>query len=144
MSKAALALAERGIPVFPCKPDKKPYTENGFKDAATEPSVVTGWWRQWPDALVGVPSGHKFVVLDLDLQHPEAQEWHSKALTPARILPDQADGIYCLSHALTSNAAQARSTGASIHAAPAATSFGGHVMALLSCTAMFWLRCRNG
>jgi hypothetical protein len=74
--KAALKLAERGNPVFPCKPDKRPYTASGFKNASTDPDVITKWWRLWPDALVGVPTGEKFVVIDCDLQHPEAQGWY--------------------------------------------------------------------
>ena len=81
--KAALALAGRGIPVFPCKADdKKPYTLHGFKDASTDPAIIEAWWKEKPDALVGIPSGHKFVVLDLDLQHAEAQSWYAKANLP--------------------------------------------------------------
>ena len=91
MLKKALSLAERGIAVFPCKetidpktgkPSKKPYTTNGFKDASIDAGIITAWWAQWPDALVGVPAGDKFVVLDLDLQHSEAQEWYARANLP--------------------------------------------------------------
>jgi hypothetical protein len=78
----ALSLIERGLPVFPCKPDKKPYTANGFKNALTDPDTVVRWWQKWPDALVGVPTGIKFVVLDLDLQHPEANQWYARANLP--------------------------------------------------------------
>jgi putative DNA primase/helicase len=78
-----LKLSERGIPVFPCHADnKQPYTAHGFKDASTDPAVIAKWWREHPDALVGVPTGQKFVVLDLDLQHPEAQAWYAKADLP--------------------------------------------------------------
>jgi putative DNA primase/helicase len=69
MSTHAVKLAALSIPVFPCQLNKKPYTARGFKD------VTRSWWRQFPDALIGVPAGEKFVVIDLDFQHPEAQQW---------------------------------------------------------------------
>jgi hypothetical protein len=71
----ALKLARKGLPVFPCGPDKRPLTANGFKDARTDPDVVHEWWAAQPGALIGVPTGVKFVVIDLDLQHEEAQRW---------------------------------------------------------------------
>jgi len=77
----ALELARRGIPVSPCinKPghddDKKPLTPHGFKDASTDPNIVHEWWTRWPNALIGVPTGEKFVVVDVDLQHSDAQRW---------------------------------------------------------------------
>jgi hypothetical protein len=80
--KAALKLADRGIGVFPCGADKKPLTNHGFKDATTDPSQVREWWREHPDALVGTPTGDKFVVVDVDLQHPEAQHWYAQANLP--------------------------------------------------------------
>ena len=85
----ALKLARKGIPVFPCrncpedKPkDKTPLTPHGFKDATCDPEIVHQWWTSWPDALIGVPTGERFVVVDVDLQHPEAQEWYGKASLP--------------------------------------------------------------
>src|SRR5262245_61015909 len=76
MQAKALALARQGLPVFPCRcVDKRPLTDNGFKDASTDPEQIRRWWTQWPRAYIGVPTGDKFVVIDLDLQHPEALAW---------------------------------------------------------------------
>jgi hypothetical protein len=72
----ALELAHRGIPVFPCDPQtKRPLTKNGFKDATADPDQVHLWWTEHPDALIGVSTGEKFVVIDVDLQHADALEW---------------------------------------------------------------------
>jgi hypothetical protein len=57
---AALKLAARGIRVFPCKQDKTPHTERGFKDATCGEGIIADWWSRWPDALVGVPTGILF------------------------------------------------------------------------------------
>ena len=75
-------LASEGVPVFPCGNNTRPLTANGFKDASTDPAVINAWWHDYPDALIGVPTGAKFVVLDLDLQHPEAQGWYARANLP--------------------------------------------------------------
>ena len=81
MMTRALDLAKR-LPVFPCDNDKRPFTAHGFKDASTDPDVIRRWWTRWPSALIGVPTGIKFCVVDVDLQHPEAQEWYGKANLP--------------------------------------------------------------
>jgi hypothetical protein len=71
----ALKLARQGLPVFPCGPDKRPLTPNGFKDATTNPDTVHTWWTTHREALVGVPTGPRFVVIDIDLQHASAHRW---------------------------------------------------------------------
>lgn len=85
----ALKLARQGIAVFPCSNDKRPLTPHGFKDPTTAPDIAHEWWMRWPDALIGVPTGVKFVVLDLDLQHVEAQAWYDKhrAELPLTLVP---------------------------------------------------------
>ena len=78
----ALRLAQKGNAVFPCDNDKRPFTAHGFKDASNDPDLIRRWWTRWPDALIGVPTGIKFCVVDIDLQHPEAQEWYGRANLP--------------------------------------------------------------
>jgi Bifunctional DNA primase/polymerase, N-terminal len=77
----ALRLARQGTLIFPCGEDKRPLTPRGFKDAITNPDLVHEWWTQWPEALIGVPTGDKFVVVDLDLQHEDAQRWYDSNRT---------------------------------------------------------------
>ena len=70
MLKAALAYARRGVPVFPCEPGaKRPLTRNGHWDATKAPHAIERWWKRWPSANVGVPTGKKsgVVVLDVDV-----------------------------------------------------------------------------
>ena len=82
MLDKAVELARNGYAVFPCSFRKTPLTEHGYKDASRHDHVVYEWWRRWPNALVGVPCGEKFTVLDLDLQHIEALQWYSRAALP--------------------------------------------------------------
>lgn len=74
MLKEALKYTKRGIPVFPCKPDKSPYTDHGFKDATTDPRKIHMWWNRWPGALIGIPTGEQsgIISLDLDVYKPGA------------------------------------------------------------------------
>src|SRR5215813_3882015 len=85
MREAALKLAGRGVPVFPCTGDKVPLVKlgPGFKDATTNADLIKEWWSKWPDALVSVRTGIKFVVLDIDCaKHVEAAQWYGRANLP--------------------------------------------------------------
>jgi len=96
MREAALKLA-RSLPLFPCRDDKSPYTGNGFKDATQDSQRIEHWWTRWPDALIGVPCGPKFCVIDCDLQHPEARDWYSRANIPTtRIHTTRSGGRHIL------------------------------------------------
>lgn len=78
MLKAALAYAKQGIPVFPCRERgdakhkvKAPYVDGGFKAATTDANMIRQWWRQWPNAMIGMPTGKASgrVVLDVDVKN---------------------------------------------------------------------------
>jgi Bifunctional DNA primase/polymerase, N-terminal len=72
----ALARAAGGLTLFPCDDDKRPFTAHGFYDASADPHLILEWWTRWPDALIGIPTGDKFVVLDIDCaKHVEAAQW---------------------------------------------------------------------
>ena len=70
LSVAAAGFAGAGVPVFPCAPGgKHPITEHGFHDATTNLAQVRQWWRRFPQANIGVPTGRPsgVVVVDVDV-----------------------------------------------------------------------------
>ncbi|MEV4183095.1 bifunctional DNA primase/polymerase [Streptosporangium canum] len=92
MLAGALALVGRGWPVFPCIPNgKKPLGElvpNGFHGATTDIELVTRWWTTYPNANVGVPTGHPTVdAFDVDVK-PAGTGWEAfNRLKRADVLP---------------------------------------------------------
>lgn len=70
---AALDYADRGLPVFPCHSEnKRPLTPNGFHDASTDRATVADWWKRWPMAMIGLPTGAPSGVWVLDIDDPDA------------------------------------------------------------------------
>ena len=76
--QAALDSAQIGLPVFPCRirdeghrKAKSPYNEHGFKEATTDPVQIKRWWTNFPDAIIGMPTGNVsgLVVVDIDPRH---------------------------------------------------------------------------
>lgn len=74
LMQAALAYAERGIPVFPLQPRGKlpliPKDQGGrgFEDATTDRDIIRQWWSRFPQANIGIATGRRagFWVLDID------------------------------------------------------------------------------
>lgn len=69
--RAAAAFAAAGYPVFPCVPrGKRPLVRSGFHDAATDERRVGAWWRRWPEANIGMPTGPRsgVDVVDIDVR----------------------------------------------------------------------------
>ena len=53
------------------RPGKHPRTKNGVKDATNDRKVIEQWWRQWPDANIGIATGKvsNIIVVDVDPRH---------------------------------------------------------------------------
>jgi hypothetical protein len=69
LPQAAARLAAVGMPVFPCVPGgKRPLVEHGFHEATTDAGQVAAWWRRWPSANIGLPTGRTsgVEVVDVD------------------------------------------------------------------------------
>src|ERR1017187_7083994 len=75
LQRALFLAEEHGLSVFPCRPNKKPYTDHGFKDASSNIEQIARWWTQWPDALVGVATGRVSDLFVVDVDPPGA-EWY--------------------------------------------------------------------
>lgn len=89
-SKAAADYTRRGYLVFPLytikdgqcscgdadcpSPGKHPLTTNGFKNATNDARTVEAWWRQWPEANVGLATGRAAGFFVLDVDGPEGAE----------------------------------------------------------------------
>jgi Bifunctional DNA primase/polymerase, N-terminal len=82
-ARAAAVYAALGFPVVPmhtaqpdggctcadsaCSdPGKHPRLRGWQRLAAIDPAVVGAWWRRWPQANLGLVTGRRFDVLDLD------------------------------------------------------------------------------
>ncbi|HVE26252.1 MAG TPA: bifunctional DNA primase/polymerase [Sporichthya sp.] len=66
LSGAAAWYAAQGIPVFPVEErGKVPLVR--WRDAATTIGAqVAAWWRRWPQANIGMPTGLRWDVIDID------------------------------------------------------------------------------
>jgi len=91
-------LAAAGVPVFPCRADKKPATPHGFKDAVLDPDAVTALWRRYPGPLIGVPTGEAsgLDVLDIDPRHGGHKWWfaHSHLIPATRMHRTGGGGLH--------------------------------------------------
>jgi hypothetical protein len=65
---SALWYAEQGLRVFPLTPGTKiPFAKsNGCLDASSNPDIIRGWWDSEPASNVGIATGYRVDVVDID------------------------------------------------------------------------------
>lgn len=101
IKEAALYWAKQGYPVFPCKPENKsPLVRDGFKAATTDPQLIEQWWSQFPNAMIGMPTGAAsgITVVDVDV-HGEVNgmpwfEEHRADFADAPIVKTPSGGLH--------------------------------------------------
>ena len=97
---AALELADRGLPCFPCSYDKKPTTAHGFKDATADQTTLRALWDRSGGPLIGVPTGEAsgLDALDLDIKHGGG-DWYAECrarLPSTRVHRTRSGGLHLL------------------------------------------------
>lgn len=70
---AALEYASRGWLVLPLREGKIPRLKAWQKAATTDPEVIRGWWRQWPDSNVGIKLGPDSGIIDVECDSDAAE-----------------------------------------------------------------------
>jgi hypothetical protein len=111
----ALRLAEAGIAIFPCSPDKKPLVK-WREFSSSDADAVAQWWSQYPNALPGIDLEKcDLVVLDGDRHGGpdgraalrellQAQPDYHPATTPRAATPGDGVHVYFLNGRELSNA----------------------------------------
>lgn len=68
LGQAAHCYAEAGVAVFPLVPGtKRPAVEHGFHEASTAHGQIQRWWSWLPEANIGLATGDRVDVLDIDV-----------------------------------------------------------------------------
>jgi hypothetical protein len=94
--EAALSYAAKGISVFPCKARRKEPLIKGWQNKATiDEDQVRAWWKQWPEANIGIPTGagNGLIALDIDEGGEETLKkngWN----TPLTVMVKTSDGFH--------------------------------------------------
>jgi bifunctional DNA primase/polymerase-like protein/primase-like protein len=74
LQRAALALAARGLSIFPCiERGKTPATAHGLLDATTDPTAIDQWWRANASLNVAVATGRPSGVFVVDVDGDGAE-----------------------------------------------------------------------
>jgi len=67
---------------------KHPRCKNGLKDATTNPAAIRQWWKQWPDANIGIATGPESNLLVLDVDGKQGEDSLIKLAREGCTLPD--------------------------------------------------------
>ena len=111
------ALIGAGVPVFPCREDKRPACPHGFRDASTDKATVSDLFSLPGSCLVAVPTGAAsgLDVLDIDPRHDGDRWWRREAyrLPATRAHRTRSGGLHLLfrSHSAVRNTQARLATG---------------------------------
>jgi hypothetical protein len=74
MMRPALALAKKGVCVFPCTPrGKTPAVAGGCNAATTDEETIARWWQLLPDANIAIATGTPSNIFALDVDGVDAE-----------------------------------------------------------------------
>ena len=72
--RPALALAKKGMRVFPCTPrGKVPAVAGGCNAATADEETIVRWWQHIPDANIGIATGEPSGIFVVDVDGIDAE-----------------------------------------------------------------------
>lgn len=96
MLDAAIRYCLDGFVIFPCA-KKIPLTgAGGFRNASLDAAKIIEWWRRWPDAQIGLPTGAVNNLFVLDIDGPEGERTAGKMNLPETFTVATRPGRYQL------------------------------------------------
>lgn len=73
------------VPIFPCRAKtsivrgkefrrKRPHITKFKERASQDPKQIREWWKRWPDAMVGMPTGLRSGIYAIDFDAPDGDD----------------------------------------------------------------------
>src|SRR6476620_3228554 len=94
MLQAALALAQQGFAIFPCRwKSKSPSTAHGLLDATKDPEAVGRWWRRDPNYNIAIATGTISGIFVGDVDGADAEAELRKLEATHGALPSTVEAI---------------------------------------------------
>ncbi len=127
LGTAALNYAELGYRVFPCVPNTKtPATEHGLLDASSDPAQIEAWWREMPNANIGIVT-EGLLVVDVDgKDNPWLRQIDARSLAGGGIQRTPRGGLH---YVLRQNGTALRNTASRIAPMVDTRANGGYIVA---------------
>ena len=93
LGEAAIALAAKGMRVFPCiERSKEPAVSGGFKRATTDQNIVAGWWRT-REFNIGIATGAGSGLWVVDIDGDDGEQTMRKLESAYGTLPPTIEAI---------------------------------------------------
>ena len=77
-------------------PAKHPRTRRGVSDASRDEEQIRGWWQRWPDANIGIATGHASGIMVIDIDPRHYGDEHYADLLGEAGLDSLPDSLQCL------------------------------------------------
>ncbi len=86
--KAALLYRGHGYSIIPTKPDKKPYIPwTPYQSQKAEPTTIEQWWKEWPEANIGIVTGKISGIVVVDVDNEAGREALDKYIPDSLLVP---------------------------------------------------------